>query len=97
MHPDDALLPFVSPLAHRVPDAISKPPDQIVPHGDASSVVGDTSRRVAPRLGELLLDLLVLPAVDHLALRAVRGVDGVAGHIAAILAFADSVTFSGHL
>src|SRR5918994_513555 len=97
MHPDYALLPFVSSLAHRVPDAIGKPPDQIVPHGDASSVVGDPSRRVAPRLGELLLDLLILPAVDHLALRTVRSVDGVAGHVAAILALADPVAFSRHL
>ena len=43
MHPDDALVPLVSPLAHRVPDAIRKPAGKVLPDGLLSSVVGEAA------------------------------------------------------
>src|SRR5215208_6292810 len=82
MDPDDALVSLVGPLAHCVAGAITirNPLSQVLPNGYIPSVVGNP-----PRLVKLLLYFLVLPVVDHLALGAIRGVNGVAGHVPAIL------------
>src|SRR5215217_4020006 len=82
---------------HGVLCRVRKPPGHVLSDSLVLVVVDDPPRRVSPRLSELLLDLLVLPAVDDLALRAIRSLNGVAGHVASVVALGDPVAFSGHL
>jgi hypothetical protein len=77
--------------------AVYQPPIQMLAELEVIRVEEGASGCIAPRLGELLLDLLVLPAVDQLALRTVRGVDSVPGHVPAILALGDPVSRCRHL
>ena len=75
---------------------VLQPPLQPLPERLTLGVKYEPSHCVAPRLCELLLDLLVFPAVDYLPLRPLWCVNCVAAHIPAILAPADPVAFSGH-
>jgi hypothetical protein len=58
MHPNDALVPVVGPLAHGVADAIGQPPLQVFPEGRVARVVGDPAYRVAAGFGELAFHAL---------------------------------------
>ena len=96
VYSDYLLVPLEGGRPHRIGHAVRQPPIQVLPHLQVVRVEHEAPRRIAPRLSQLPLDLLVLPTVDHFALRTIRGLNGVTGHVPAILALSDAVAFRGH-
>jgi hypothetical protein len=90
-------VPLEGGRPNRIAHAISQPPIQVLAELEIVRVENETPGRVSPCFGELLVDFLVLLAVDRLALRPLRRLDGVAGDVASVLALGDTVALGWHL
>src|ERR671916_951654 len=101
MLPNDAPVSLVCAVRHLAGvherlQALGEPRVEPLPDGQRARVEHDAPRRVAHSFGETALHVLFLPAVDVLALWAVRGLGGVHALEQPVLALGDPVARRRH-